>query len=175
MTYPGDDRGLPDATTQLDPNHSHFLLANSAEWGGETSLLFDVLDVLSETQPTAAILAGGGTVALDEALAAAQRGIPLVVITGTGGIADQLAAARRPKVRRGKRDTLTEVIDEAELVFVALDSDPADLERLLTRFLQPDETLRDAWRTRRSSPMSPRASSTSSAERLRRASSSVPD
>jgi hypothetical protein len=147
VTYPGDDRALPGATTQLEPNHSSYLLADSAEWGGETSLLFDVLDVLGEGMPRAVLLAGGGPVALDELRAATRRDVPIVVITGTGGIADELAARRRNN-RTGAMaaDPVGGVRDEASLFFVPLTADPADVAGLVSRLLEVDETLRDAWR-----------------------------
>ena len=146
VTFPGDDRNIAGDPTQLEPNHTHLILANSSEWGGETSLLFDVLDILSVGQPTAAILVGGGQNALDEARLAAHRGIPIVVLTGTGGIADALAARVTAPPAQPPDDILAEVIAEADVTFLPLTADPVDLERALTRFLRLDETLAEAWR-----------------------------
>lgn len=146
VTFPGDDRGLPDASTKLEPNHSHFLLANSSEWGGETTLMFDVLDELAEGQPAAVLVAGGGPVALDELTATVERGIPIVVITETGGIADSLAERARSTTRKAARDAIDQIADEGHLTFVPLAADPPDLGRVLGRFLRIDETLADAWR-----------------------------
>ncbi len=146
VTFPGDDRNIEGDPTQLEPNHTHLILANSSEWGGETSLLFDVLDILSVGQPSAAILVGGGQNALDEARLAAHRGIPIVVLTGTGGNADALAARVTAPPAKPPDDILAEVIAEADVTFLPLTADPVDLERVLTRFLRLDETLAEAWR-----------------------------
>jgi hypothetical protein len=145
VTYPADDRNVAGASTQLEPNHTHFVLANSDDWGGETSLLFDVLDTLAFGQPAAVLLAGGGPIALDEVRLAAQRGLPIIVLAGTGGIADELEARSRATASRKTGDTLAEVIQEADLAFLALTADPADLQRVLVRSLQVDETLAEAW------------------------------
>ena len=147
VTYPGDDRNLPDATTKLEPNHSHFVLAKSSEWGGETTLLFDLLDVLARDQPVAVLLAGGGTGALDEVDSAAQRGLPIVVMAGTGGLADALASGGRTADANlaGVADQLREVAAEAALIVVPLTADPLDLAHALRRLLKVDETLQDAW------------------------------
>jgi hypothetical protein len=147
VTYPGDDRGLPGANTQLEPNHTHYLLADSDDWGGETSLLFDVLDALARGQPAAVLVAGGGSGALDEVRAAAQRGLPILVITGSGGIADALAARRRSTERSvgDTSDALIEIADEADLILLPLTSEPADMARAISRHFEVDETLRDAW------------------------------
>jgi hypothetical protein len=39
VTFEGDEHHRSAGTTKLEPNHTNFILANSDEWGGETSLL----------------------------------------------------------------------------------------------------------------------------------------
>jgi SLOG in TRPM, prokaryote/SMODS and SLOG-associating 2TM effector domain 1/Protein of unknown function (DUF4231) len=145
VTFPNDTRGLPTATTPLDPNHSCFVLANSDEWGGETPLLFDLLDALGDAQPRVAVLAGGGAATREEVRDAIERGMPVVVSEGTGGLADELARASRSKADEVRTDPAGVIAREADIVIVPLDADPSDVERLLTRHLKVDETLRDAW------------------------------
>jgi len=149
VTYPGDDRQVPNASTQLEPNHTHFILANSAEWGGETSLLFDALEILSRDRPRAAILAGGGPIALEEVRLATQMSLPIVALTGTGGVADELARRARSSRRPAADDALSRIASDADLTFLPLESDPADLEAVIARLLQADETLAEAWRQQR--------------------------
>jgi hypothetical protein len=144
VTFPNDARGLETAATPLDPNHSCFVLANSEEWGGETSLLFDLLDDLSDSEPRVALLAGGGEGALEEVRLATERGMPIVVIEGTKGLADDLARSRST-AKDAPKTPFAAIAAEGDLTVVPLDSDPSDLERVLTRHLQVDETLRDAW------------------------------
>ena len=81
---------------------------------------------------------------------AVRRGIPVIALAGSGGVADDLAeaAAARAANRVPKlaNPDLTAILGEIDLTVVAPDADPALLERLLLRRLQPDETLRTAWR-----------------------------
>jgi hypothetical protein len=150
VTWPGDDRPAR-GTTELEPNHTHFLVANSAAWGGETALLFDAIDVLRGGQPTVAILAGGGDVSAEEARLTARRGIPIVVLQGTGGTADELARrvlAHSDSRRAAGNDTLAGIIAATEVTVMSIDSDPGDLERQIGRLLGTDQTLAEAWRQR---------------------------
>ena len=81
VTYPGgpDAGNLQDAGT-LDPNHTHFALAASDQWGGETPMLFALAEEMKETYriPVVVILANGGAVAQSEALHAVRHGWPII-------------------------------------------------------------------------------------------------
>lgn len=148
VTFEGDARGDAAGNTALEPNHTHFLLANSAEWGGETSLLFGALDEMARDQPAAVLVAGGGAVALNEVEAAAGRRLPVVVIAGSGGLADILVKRHAPATVPGIDPTRVKGISEStEVIAIELGADPARLAGVLTRSLQLDETLRYAWRS----------------------------
>lgn len=147
VTFRSDVRPGADARTGLEPNHTHFLLANTAEWGGETSLLFDAVDTLAKDRPAAVLLAGGGEGSLEEAAAASERGLPIVVLSGSGGVADLLAGRPGAAAVAGVDGKDVAAIAAATSVTVVdLEDDPTHLARVLTRLLQVDETLRDAWR-----------------------------
>lgn len=91
VTYPGSPakEGVP-----LEEYHSHFILADSSEWGGETRLMMAVADELAGGGRVVMVMAGGGKVATSEALEAARRGWPIFAIAGTGGLADSLLEMR---------------------------------------------------------------------------------
>ena len=98
-----------------------------------------------------AILAGGGAVSVDEAKRAARRGIPIVVLEGTGGTADKLASRIADKARSRRAavaDTFAGVIAETDVIVLPIDSDPDDFERVIGRLLGTDQTLAEAWRQR---------------------------
>lgn len=82
---PSGDRPPPE------PNHTDFVLADAHEWGEETRLLFSLADELARGTPAVAVLVGGGQVARSEAFQVVLRKWPLFVITGTGGLADDVA------------------------------------------------------------------------------------
>jgi hypothetical protein len=77
--------------TQLEPNHSHFVLVESNEWGGETTKMLELARAFNA--PTAAILVNGGAIAAGEALRSVRNGWPLLVVEGSGRFADELSAA----------------------------------------------------------------------------------
>ena len=77
----------------LEPNHSHFVLAESAEWGGETGKMLELANAFNA--PIVAILVNGGAIAGDEALQSVRNGWQLLVFEGSGRFADELSAAIR--------------------------------------------------------------------------------
>ena len=106
----------------LEPNHSHFVLVESDEWGGETAKMLELARAFNA--PIVAILVNGGAIAADEALQSVRNGWPLLVIEGSGRFADELSAAIRDgqfaksvevsEIARSGRVTLFHVDDAAE-------------------------------------------------------------
>jgi hypothetical protein len=167
VTYPGGPMapgGGEGDRTPLERNHSHFVLADSGEWGGETGLLMDLAAGLADGRRPVLVLAGGGTIALAEVLAAARRGWPVFVVQGTGGLADSLlrlwlpchpprprGAARLLPNRSGTTSPspitdpdLREIIETGDLRPVTADT-PAELGRRLAWELQDEPVLKSAW------------------------------
>jgi SLOG in TRPM, prokaryote len=108
--------------TPLELNHSHFVLVESNEWGGETPKMLEIARAFNT--PTVAILVNGGAVAADEALQSVRNRWQLLVIEGSGRFADELSAAVRDgqsakstkvgEIARSGRVTLFHVNDSAE-------------------------------------------------------------
>jgi SLOG in TRPM, prokaryote len=92
VSYPGrrNDANIADGAP-LEPNHSHFILVESDEWGGETGTMFKVAKALNV--PVATMLINGGQIAGSEALQSVRNGWQLFVIEGSGRFADELSAA----------------------------------------------------------------------------------
>ena len=166
VTYPGSEAadGAP-----LEPHHTHFVLADSAEWGGETPLLIAVAEALAGDAPVVMILAGGGEVARTEALEAAIRRWPLFAIEGTGGAADEIAATFRAHHEPKRHAPAFLIPDRArpggDLALAPTGESPVrqivsrgdirpfegtesgQLARLVAWELQDEPVLKDAWRT----------------------------
>ena len=106
----------------LEPNHSHFVLVESDEWGGETGTMLELARAFNA--PTIAILVNGGKIAGDEALQSVRNGWQLLVIDGSGRFADELSAA----VRDGQVAKSVEVSEIARsgLVMLFHVDDPAE-------------------------------------------------
>jgi SLOG in TRPM, prokaryote len=123
VTYPGgpNDANIGDGAP-LEPNHSHFVLVESDEWGGETGTMFKVAKALNV--PVTTMLINGGQIAGSEALQSVRNGWQLFVIEGSGRFADELSTAVRDgqvtksvevsEIARSDRITLFPVSGSAE-------------------------------------------------------------
>jgi len=107
----------------LDAGHTHFVLADSDRWGGETSLLMETAQALAGSGRVAVVVMGGGPVTQAEVAEAQRRGWPILAVTGTGGVADTIA---------GRAD-------------VRLASDAVEGARQLSWELRDDPPLKEAW------------------------------
>ena len=98
----------------LEPNHSHFVLVESNEWGSETGKMLELARAFNA--PIIAILVNGGAIAADEALQSVRNGWQLLVLEGSGRFADEVSAA----VRDGQPAKSAEVSEIARSGRVAL-------------------------------------------------------
>jgi hypothetical protein len=141
---------------RLARDHTQFVLADSADWGGETALMMALAEELSAGAPVVMVLAGGGDGASAEVREAVARGWPVFAIAGTGGVADALGP--KPPPRDGARRMLTALADRAgkpsppsELTGAdirrAAAGDVAGLARSLAWELQAEPILKRAWRS----------------------------
>ena len=164
VSYPGGPEG--GGRAMLEENHSHFVLADSSEWGGETELLIALAAVLAGDGTPVMLLAGGGPVATADVLEAVRRQWPVFVIQGTGGLADALlglwAARRQPRRHLAGRllpghatsrraplpviedARLREIIGTGDLRPVT-GADPDQLARELSWDLRHEPVLKSAW------------------------------
>jgi hypothetical protein len=91
VAWPG---GPATGGVALEPHHSHFVLVDGpAVWGAETAALLALVEAMDRTAPSVAVICGGGPVTCREALGHVRDGRPLVVVSGSGRVADDLAAA----------------------------------------------------------------------------------
>jgi len=125
----------------LEPNHTHLVLADSDEWGGETPLLASLADALAHGAHVVMVVAGGGDGARQEVGEAIRRGWPLFVLEGTGGLADEIAARREG---RGGNPQLRSELARGRVRAIG-GTDPSDLAGPLAWELQDEPALKDAW------------------------------
>jgi SLOG in TRPM, prokaryote len=92
VTWPGRSTSAPDAVP-LEPHHSHFVLVDGSEWGDETPMMMELARTLAAGGPSIAVLAGGGRVAHRELLGHVGAGRDVIVLGGSGRLADAVAAA----------------------------------------------------------------------------------
>lgn len=150
----------------LEPNHSHFILLDLLKRGSETGVMFKIAQELanpvrpvatdkkqvglktkSDKVPAIAILAGGGTIAKDEVLRAVRQNLPIVIIKGSGGFADEIVAAYERKDPLKEEPVMAEIVADGELHFHDLSQPVKGIERLIIRELGIDNVLMQAWET----------------------------
>lgn len=147
VTYPdGPEPSGGSDTAPLEPNHTHFVLVDSDQWGGETETFFEIADALAGPQTlVTAILVNGGPVAHDEVLRTVRRGWPLVVLSGTGRLADEIASHTAKDPDAINDPVLAEIIADGDLTLFPLDGKVKDFQHLIHQRLTPDSSLKQAW------------------------------
>lgn len=90
VSWPGGPTGAEQ--NALDPNHTHFVLTPGSRWGAETPFMFALADALGKQNPSLALLINGGSIARQEVLANVAHGREIIVVRGSGRLADQIAA-----------------------------------------------------------------------------------
>ena len=116
----------------LEPNHSHFVLVESDEWGSETSKMLELARAFNA--PIIAILVNGGAVAADEALQSVRNGWPLLVVEGSGRFADELSAAVRDG-KSAKSAEVSEIASSGRVKLLHVDDSAAKLRDQLRQML----------------------------------------
>ncbi|HTG17560.1 MAG TPA: DUF4231 domain-containing protein, partial [Blastocatellia bacterium] len=153
VNYPGS-KGSGE--TPLDPNHSHFVLVDGDAWGDETGRLFDLAVALTNKKPTnkkltnkklpvIALLTAGGDTTKKEALLAVRQNIPLIVVEGSGGMADEIATAWKATPSLPDDPIMAEIIADGRIEVYPLSSSVKSAERLILGALGGDNILLQAW------------------------------
>ncbi len=129
----------------LDPNHSHFLLTLGEDWGDEVETMFATAAALADGKGVVVVVAGGGSRTLTEVFHSVRRRWPLIVVAGTGGVADQIVTLSRSRPADLTDPVLLEILQDGELVIVPLAGSPDALAERILREAEGDATLRSAW------------------------------
>jgi hypothetical protein len=140
VTYPGGPpEGCIEDGAPLDPNHSHFVLVESNDWGGETETMYELAEELSEKIPVLTVLVNGGQLARHEILQSLRRGWVIVVIEGTGRLADEIAIAVREKTEP-PNEKIAAIVRYDRIAFFDIGEGPEALATLIRQklFLEPE-------------------------------------
>lgn len=134
--------GADEQRVPLEPHHTHFVLVESDHWGGETETMLSLVDALAADALSITILASGGEVAKREILGHVRAGREVVVIAGSGRLADEIVdAIVRPS---GARDPEIAEIATGHVTVVDSEAPPSVLAEVVRKRLAP--------RTKRRSP-----------------------
>jgi hypothetical protein len=147
----------PQANT--DPNHDR-ILRLPAEWTETTKFTFQVIDALaaqsSEFGQPIAVLFGGGAAEKQAVIrcTSPRRNWPIIVIKGSGGLADQIAQAIVPADGAPAviaDPDLRRIVEDGSIYTASIDGSVDDLSNLILGRIAPrSESARavaeDAWR-----------------------------
>jgi hypothetical protein len=143
VSYPdGPADGSIAEGAALDPNHSHFVLVESCAWGGELETMYAVAEALAIIVPVVTVLINGGPLARDEVLQSVRHGWPIIVVQGSGRLADDIATLWQAKPPFIADPVLAEIIADGVIHLFPLDGAVAALEDLITRQVRGDNTLK---------------------------------
>ena len=76
---------------QLEAHHSHFILVPGSQFGDESAWMMDTATLLSKGRRSVTILINGGEVSRKEIELSLKNGRPVIVVSRTGRLADELA------------------------------------------------------------------------------------
>lgn len=146
VTYPGGpaEGSIADGAP-LDANHSHFVLVEGSEWSSGNEMMFKLANELGAGSTVIAVLVNGGPAAQDEVLRSVRQGWPIIVIEGSGRLADEIAMHWKEKEKLPPADSqMNEIVSEGNMILFPSGGSPAELRQLIaTRF---GTALTDAWR-----------------------------
>ena len=135
VTWPGRLRARKDYSeageaVPLEPHHSHFVLVRGHSWGDETPVMLQLVAALAAAQPSVAVVINGGSIAKLEVLGHVRQRRQVVVLAGSGRLADDVAAALGHSVN-AKDDVMREIVRDGRITVVELDQSPSVLARLI--------------------------------------------
>jgi hypothetical protein len=118
----------------LEPHHSHFVLVDSQEWGGEVKLMYGIADHLSAQVPSLALLVNGGGIALQEIEWNVRQGREIIVLAGSGRLADEIASAKR-RPDQQVQERIASVVRGGHLTLFDLSKPVTELTKLVRQKL----------------------------------------
>jgi hypothetical protein len=145
--------GGPRGEDVLEPHHSHFVLLESDQWGAESQLMSGLATHLAGGAPSLALLASGGEIALQDAEWNVRQAREIVVLAGSGRLADEIAQAVRETgdhesalagLRRlsqrlfkpsERQRRITAIAREGHITLFDLSGSPAELAELIRQRL----------------------------------------
>lgn len=118
ITLP-DTSSLTSHGKLLEPNHTHFILVPGFEWGDESPWIADVATTLAGDFPSVAILINGGETTLVDLFENVEVGRPILVLAGSGRLADEIATAMRVQ-HNETRERVSELVRTGHLTLFDL-------------------------------------------------------
>ncbi len=142
----------------LEVNHSHFILTR----GGSVEsmpivnkVIFQLINRpgkagnknIQRKVPALAIVTGGNETTKDMLLQAVRQKFTVIIVEGSGGLADEVSAGWQKKDSAPEDPSLAEIIADGKLYFHSLNSPANGIGNLIASALGVDKVLMQAWET----------------------------
>lgn len=131
------------------PGLSDLLLTAGSTWGDELREAMALATHVAAGPRALLLLIGGGPAALPQVLAAVRQGWPVLLVQGSGGLADALVAQAGRGAADGDDAAVAEILADGKLGWITLGEKVADavdaLARRVRRDTGGDSVLRQAW------------------------------
>lgn len=135
VTYPGNPRRPQRESIPLEPNHTHLVLVEAEEWEDVTKTMYDLAHALAAHCPSVAVLVNGGPIAQSEILYNVRQGRPIIVIEGSGRLANDLASIKRGQPIPTRDPALAEIARHGTLHMFPFDGNMHKFTQLVERLL----------------------------------------
>jgi hypothetical protein len=148
VTYPEQSEtcALHEEATPLEQNHTHFVLVDAKNFYQEMDFKCRLGAAVASHHPAVTILFNGGDESRAEVLRAVRLNWPLIVFSGSGQLADEIADLCLNPPDFIPETELAEIIAEGQIFLFPIDGEIEELERLIHRQLRGDNTLKLAWK-----------------------------
>jgi len=116
-------------SAQLEAGHSHFVLVESEDWGGESQMIINLTRAIAaKQQPMIGILINGGRISERDVYLATTQGedrIPILILEGSGRAADDISFAF--KTKRSQSSIIRAIIAGGDIRLSPLEEGPSAL------------------------------------------------
>ncbi|MGB7440062.1 MAG: hypothetical protein WA919_03265 [Coleofasciculaceae cyanobacterium] len=120
---------------ELEPNHTHFLLIPGSTWGDESPWISQVATTLAGNAPSLTVLANGGEVSLVDVSESIKAERPLVILAGSGRLADEITRVVRYPEQQA-RERLLQLLQDGQLTLFDLTQPLAELTEIIRERLK---------------------------------------
>jgi hypothetical protein len=127
-----DGGNISTELTDLESHHTHFFLVQGDQWGDESRWLAEIASQMAGDYPSVTVLINGGNIALVDAMENLRVHRPLLVIEGSGRLADEIAEAiNYPDQER--RPEITELMEMGEITLFGLEGSFTEFKAILRK------------------------------------------
>ena len=132
------EAGSGPGAVALAPGHDGFVLTPGT-WGDETPVRSRLVSAVAGGRPAVMLLVGGGAATATELVEHLRQRRAVIVLDGSGRLADQVASAvRRSRPRAADLPgDLGPLVDDGNVHLITVGSSGAELQHLLEQLLAP--------------------------------------